>query len=75
MVLQKPQLLGLSVEGNLEPKLHWLQTRLDLDDLGLRKTVLAFPALLTYSIEGNMEPKLGFCEEELGPLRPKCALQ
>ena len=50
----------------MAPKLDWLQTRLDLDDLGLRKMVLAFPALLTYSVEDNMQPKLGFYEEELG---------
>ena len=43
----------------MAPKLDWLQTRLDLDDLGLRKMVLAFPALLTYSVEDNMQPKLG----------------
>ena len=38
--------LGLSVEDNLEPRLDWLQRRLDLDDAGLRKMVLSLPQLL-----------------------------
>ena len=65
-MLRLPAVLSLSVEDNMAPKLDWLQSRLDLDDLGLRKMVLAFPALLTYSVEDNMQPKLGFFEEELG---------
>ncbi len=61
-----PALLGYSIEDNLAPTLDWLQTRLDLDDLGLRKMVLMVPALLGYSVQDNMEPKLAFFEEELG---------
>ena len=41
-VLRLPAVLGYSVEDNLAPKLDWLQSRLDLDDAGLRKMVLSF---------------------------------
>ena len=50
----------------MEPKLDWLQKRLDLDDAGLRKVVLGLPPLLGLSVENNIQPKLGFFEEELG---------
>ena len=62
----KPQLLGYSVEANMEPKLDWLQTRLDLDEAQLRKMVLTLPALLSYSVETNMAPKLAYLERETG---------
>ena len=64
--MRHPQVLGYSVEDNMEPKLEWLQSRLDLDDAGLRKILLTLPALLGYSIEDNMEPKLAYLEREIG---------
>ena len=42
----------------MAPKLEWLQTRLDLDDVQLKRMVLALPQLLIYSIEDNLAPKL-----------------
>ena len=50
----------------MEPKLDWLQTRLDLDEAQLRKMVLTLPALLSYSVETNMAPKLAYLERETG---------
>ena len=58
-----PQLLGLSVEANLEPKLHWLQTRLDLDGEQLRK-VAGHVSVLSTSID-ILESKLEWLQTRL----------
>ena len=63
-------MLGYSVEA-MEPKLDWLQTRLDLDDAGLRKIVVTCQQLLGLSVEDNMEPKLQFLAREIGLSRPE----
>ena len=42
----------------MEPKLDWLQTRLDLDGEQLRKIFMTNPTLLYLSVEDNLEPKL-----------------
>ncbi len=67
----EPPLLSFSVEDNMEPKLDWLQQRLDLDDVQLRKMVLTLPGLLVYSVEDNLEPKLAYLEREIGLSRPE----
>ena len=56
----------MSVEDNLALKLDWLQTRLDLDDAGLRKVVVAFPPLLGLKVEANVEPKFDWLQRRLG---------
>ena len=49
----------------MESRLDWLQRRLGLDDMGLRKMVLRLPSLLGYSVEDNMEPKLEWLQTRL----------
>ncbi len=49
----------------MAPTLDWLQTRLDLDDAGLRKVVLVKPQLLNYSVEDNMAPTLEWLQTRL----------
>ena len=51
--------------ATVEPKLQWLQRRLDLDEAQLRKIVRLDPSLLNKSVEENLEPKLYFFEREL----------
>ena len=66
-----PKLLSCSRAFWMQPKvvvalpslqrrgqLDWFQTRLDLDDLQLRKMVLTLPSLFNYSVEDNLAPKL-----------------
>jgi hypothetical protein len=65
LVQKQPPVLGCSVEDNLEPKLAWLEDRLQLDDKSLRKLVQACPAVLGCSIEDNLEPKLAWLQERL----------
>ena len=65
MVLTFPQMLSLSVEDNMAPKLDWLQKRLDLGDAQLRKLVVKQPPLLGYSVEDNMAPKLDWLQTRL----------
>ena len=65
LVVKQPSLLSTSID-TLESKLDWLQNRLDLDDAGLRKTVLQLPAVLGSSVEDNLAPKLDFLAREIG---------
>jgi hypothetical protein len=60
LVQRMPRVLGLSVEENLEPRLLWLQERLDMDDKSLRKLVQTLPSVLCSSVEENLEPKLSW---------------
>ena len=48
----------------MEPKLTWLQTRLDLDAAQL-KIVVSHPALLLKSVE-KMESRLDWLQRRLG---------
>jgi hypothetical protein len=58
-------IIGYSIEANLEPKLAWLQERLDMDDKSLTKLVLTMPPILGFSVEENLEPKLAWLQEWL----------
>ena len=64
LVMRNPQVLGLSVKSNIEPKIDWLQSRLDLDAVQLRKIVLQ-PRVLGYNIEDNIAPKLDWLQKRL----------
>ena len=50
--------------ATVEPKLQWLQARLELDAAQLRKMVLKLPSLLGY-IEDNLAPKLDWLQTRL----------
>ena len=65
MVLTFPQMLSLSVEDNMAPKLDWLQKRLDLGDAQLRTLVMRFPKLLGYSVVDNFSPRLDWLQRRL----------
>ena len=56
----------LGARATVEPKLQWLQARLDLDDAGLRKIVLTLPPLLGLSVKDNLEPTLEFLAQDIG---------
>merc|ERR1712032_348242 len=58
MILKYPNILGYSIEGNMEPTLDWLQQRLNLDDASLGKMIRKFPQILGLSIEDNLESTL-----------------
>jgi hypothetical protein len=66
LVRTLPAVLGLSIDDNLEPKLAWLQDRLDMDDKTLSKMVGTLPAVLGLSVEDNLEPKLKWLQGRLG---------
>ena len=61
MVRRRP----LGALATVAPKLGWLQSRLDLDDAGLRKMVLLLPAVLGYSVEDNLAPMLDWLQKRL----------
>ena len=65
LVLRVPAVLTLNMDKRVNPKLDWLQERLDLsrDEL---KICLTLPATLAYSVDKNLEPKLSCPSRELG---------
>jgi hypothetical protein len=57
----------LSIKDNLEPKLSWLQARLQLDSNGLCSIIQLSPLLLLgMGIETNIEPTIKFYEDSVG---------
>ena len=61
MVRRRP----FGTRATVEPKLDWLQTRLELSDAGLKKMVLMQPQLLTKSVE-KMESNCDWLQRRLG---------
>ena len=51
-----PQVLGLSLENNLQPKVEFLRQSLSTEEL--REFVLYQPSLLAYSLENRLRPRL-----------------
>jgi hypothetical protein len=49
----------------MEPKLTWLQERLEMDGKRLSKLVKTHPAVFGYSIDDNLVPKLAWLQERL----------
>jgi hypothetical protein len=66
LVQSNPSNLGLSIEDNLEPKLVWLQERLQLDSKSLSKLVQAMPPVIGYNTEDNLKPTIKFYEDCVG---------
>ncbi|CAM9704643.1 unnamed protein product [Phaeothamnion confervicola] len=79
VVLAQPSLLGLSVEGNLEPKVKLLCREMGATVAELRVAVLANPSLLEYSLERRIRPRLLSMREaglpvRIGSVRQVCKL-
>merc|ERR1719221_1137059 len=66
MVQRFPNILGYSVEDNIEPKIDWLQKRLSLNDSELSILLQKLPSLLGYNVDTNIEPTLNFYIDALG---------
>merc|ERR1719291_217501 len=66
MIRRYPNIFGLSIGDNTEPKLDWLQKRLSLNDSELSNFVQKLPSLLNFNVDTNIEPTLNFYIEALG---------
>lgn len=66
MIQQLPVCLCYSAEGNLEPKLEWLQHCLELDDAAVSNMVQELLALFCYNVDTDLLPTLHFCIDALG---------
>ena len=60
----RPQLLVLKLE-NLRSKLEFLQFRLHVDDLSLKRIVLRSPTILICSTDKNIAPTLDWLKKTL----------
>ena len=65
MVLTVPSVFGYNVEGDMEPRLLYLEKRLLLSTAELKKMVLTLPAVFGYNVKDNVEPKLLYLEKRL----------
>ena len=64
--LDNPQVLALSVERSLRPKVAWLRSALRLTQAEAATLVGGAPGLLLLSIEDNLAPKLSWLQDDLG---------
>jgi hypothetical protein len=60
-----PNVLGLSVDSNLMPKVDFLGTRCGLDRKGVSKIIDAYPELLGLSLSMNIRPTIDFLSNVL----------
>jgi len=74
MIQRMPQILGLSITDNIEPKLEWLQDHLILDDTALSKLIKRMPPILGMSILDNLEPKLNWLQVFFSWLQQRLSL-
>jgi mTERF domain-containing protein len=65
LISKAPSILALSIPDNLEPKLNWLQQRLDLNDAQVSKIVRRLPTIIQYSIPNKLEPTLKWLQQQL----------
>lgn len=64
--LDNPQVLALSVERSLRPKVAWLRSALGLTQAEAATLVGGSPGMLLLSVEDNLAPKLSWLQDELG---------
>ena len=62
-----PQVLGLSFDDNVQPKLDFLQSELELSTAELRQEVLRDPVSLGVSLERSLRPNVMLWRSELPP--------
>ena len=57
VILQRPQVLGYSIEANLKPTVDWIKG-LGLSQSQVTKVIARSPPVLGLSIEANLKPKV-----------------
>jgi hypothetical protein len=67
LVQTLPAVLGYSIEDNLEPKVAWIQLRLQLDKKSMGKLFQIRASAISFSrgIDETLEPKLAWLQERL----------
>merc|ERR1719329_225205 len=65
IVTSSPQLLGLSLENNLRPKIQFLVEEVGISEQSLGQVIGSFPNILGYSVEQNMRPKLQYLADHI----------
>jgi mTERF domain-containing protein len=63
LLATSPQLLGLSVENNIRPKIRFLVEEVGITNVG--QVIGSFPNILGYSVENNMRPKLEYLSKHI----------
>ena len=58
--------LLVGARAAVEPKLDWLQTRLELDAAQLKRMVVTHPSLLNLGVEETLAPTLDWLQRRLG---------
>mmetsp|Transcript_15884 Transcript_15884/g.23368 ORF Transcript_15884/g.23368 Transcript_15884/m.23368 type:complete len:374 (+) Transcript_15884:315-1436(+) len=63
-IMESTSILNSSVQKNLEPKIIWIQKRLDLNDDEVSKIILKFPRILQISLKKKLEPMMDWLQQE-----------
>jgi hypothetical protein len=63
------QVLGLSIESNLRPKVRFLVEKVGVPQKKIGLVIGNFPNILGYSVENNMLPKLRYLADEVRAIR------
>ncbi|KAJ1493710.1 mTERF-domain-containing protein [Baffinella frigidus] len=66
VVASNPQMLGLSVEGNLNPTVDFLVVEGGVPRRSVGQLVAQFPNVVSYSVKHKLRPMLAFLRDELG---------
>jgi hypothetical protein len=76
LIETRPQIIQLSIENNLKPRLDFLQERLDLSDTELACWFeKSNSAILGLSVEANLKPTLDFLQTLVNPSELKKAVR
>ena len=62
LVGKREGIWGINIEGNLKPKVAWLEN-VGLSRVQVAKVVAGFPAMLGLSLDGNLKPTVAWLED------------
>lgn len=65
VIYRAPVILGLNLEQNIQPKVQYLQSTLDLSNEELHIVLAAMPSLVLLNSEGNLQPKIDYLSSTL----------
>jgi mTERF domain-containing protein len=66
LLYQAPQVIGLSMEGNVQQKVSFIRDSLQLTDKELRRVLSGMPTLLCCNVDTNLRPKTEYLLQVFG---------
>jgi mTERF domain-containing protein len=66
VIYQAPQVIGLSMEGNVQQKVSFIRDSFQLTDQELRRVLSGMPTLLCCNVDSNLRPKTEYLLQVFG---------